>query len=131
MADRRRFLRGLCAAPVAVTPALAFGAVIDPAFAAIQRHREAVAAIDAIPIDDDGPVYEAACEVEEACLQALARVMPTTPAGAAALLEHMIKRESHFISEERTGSPFEIMARTVATALRQMGAGHLTATVRS
>ena len=124
MANRRHFLRGLCAAPVAGMPiGLAAAGATDPVIAAIQRHREAYAAIDAIPIDDDGPVYEAACEVEEECLQTLARVVPTTPIGAAALLAHMLTREGHYVSEERTGSPFEVAVTSVITALRQMDAG--------
>ena len=92
----------------------------DPAFAAIQCHRDAVAVIDAIPIDDEGPVYQAACKVEEACLQALARVVPTTPAGAAALIERMIECERVHMGVQATGSPFEIMAATIVAALRQM-----------
>lgn len=121
MSDRRRFLRGLCVASAAGVPVgLAAAVATDPAFAAIQRHRDAYAVIDAIPIDDDGPVYQAACDVEEECLQALARVVPTTPGVAAALLAHMLTREGHYVSEERTGSPFEIAVTSVITALRRM-----------
>lgn len=97
----------------------------DPAFAAIQLHRDAVAVIDAIPVDDDdSPIYQAACKVEDTCLQALARVVPTTPAGAAALIERMIECERAHIGVQATGSPFEIMAGTIVAALRKMEVVH-------
>jgi hypothetical protein len=114
--SRRAILgRAPAAALATAIPALA---VADPVFAAIAEHKRYYDATWAFPVDEDGPEFQTACNVEERYLQGLAYVAPSTVGGAAALLEYMIEREGEVVDD--LGSPFLQTVRTVAAALRSL-----------
>ena len=91
--------------------AMPTAATIDPVLKQIGQHRALHLAIGKTSGLDD-PDYENACEVEEAALQALGDALPTTVAGAAALLAYMAEVEGDFADDQ---SP---LLRTVLTVAR-------------
>jgi hypothetical protein len=60
----------------------------DPIFAAIERHKSALSAQEALTEED--PAYEAAADLQGSLTGALMRTKPTTKAGAYAAMEHFI-----------------------------------------
>ena len=112
-ADRRGFLRGLATLPLIGGSV----ALIDPVLGQIEQHRALRLAIAATSEEDDDPAYVTACDAEEAALQALGDALPTSVAGAAALLAYMAEVEGDFADD---GSPLLRTVLTVARSLQQM-----------
>jgi hypothetical protein len=124
MSNRRAFLTGLAALPLASLPALA----ADPVFAAIERHKLAVAlAAEAmertcytVDIPDD---LEAACDAAQDA-EAKARhdmhaAVPTTLAGLKAYVAswHAYVSDDWVVNEQIGWEAID----TIAEALRGMG----------
>ena len=69
-------------------------------------------------VADDKPAYWAACRDEEAAVQALGHVLPTSIAGAVALLEYIADVEADFVDEQ---SPIVGAMLSVAKGLTALG----------
>lgn len=106
---------GASTAPAA---AIASAGGYDPVFAQIELHKSLRIKINDMPGPDDGPLYLAACADEEAAIQALGDMKPTTIAGAAAQLRYMAEVEEPFADEQ---SPLMRCVLTVAGALVAQG----------
>ena len=65
----------------------------DPVFAQIEAHRALRSLAYGKVYADNDPLLETVCQKEEQAIQALADTMPTSVAGVAALLEHMLEVE--------------------------------------
>jgi hypothetical protein len=90
--NRRAFMNSIVALPIvaalpvaapAMTPAAAAEQSADPIFAAIDAYRQADAAFDAVPRDDEIP--DVIGERHSDAFRLVLRTRPTTPAGLAAL----------------------------------------------
>ena len=86
----------------------------DPVFTQIELHKLLRDRANNTPWPDDGPLYQSACAEEEAAIQALGDIMPTTLSGAAAQLAYMADVEEAFQDDQ---SPLVRCVRTVAKAL--------------
>ena len=107
-------LAALFGPAAAAVPAPA--AAVDPVLAQIARHQTLRLAVNKTSGRDDDPVYVTACQDEEAAIQALGDMLPTTLAGAAAQLAYMAEVEADFADD---GSP---LLRTALTVSRQLEA---------
>jgi hypothetical protein len=89
-ASRRALLAGLASLPAITVTAAAAGVAPDPIFAAIERHRAALAAL--APIDQLAePAAYARAEAELfAAVEFMAATVPQSIAGAKALLDDTI-----------------------------------------
>jgi hypothetical protein len=85
---RRAILAGAVAIPALRIPAIATG--LDPAFPAIERAREANAAVQTLGLCDDDEI-NAVCDVWRNAHRAAFRTGPTTAAGAIALIGYAIE----------------------------------------
>ena len=113
-------IAALVAMPAAALPKLATAAA-DPVLEQIAGHRALRIAITRTSGRDDDPAYEAACDAEEAALQALGDALPTSIAGAAALLAYMAEVEGDFADD---GSPLLRTVLSVAAGLINIGGSH-------
>jgi hypothetical protein len=85
---RRAILAGAVAIPALGIPALA--TELDPVFPAIERAREANAAVQALGSCDDDEI-NAVCDMWRDAHRAAFRTVPTTAAGAVALIGYAIE----------------------------------------
>ncbi|HEX3339447.1 MAG TPA: hypothetical protein VHT68_09765 [Pseudolabrys sp.] len=85
---RRAILAGAVAIPALEIPALATG--LDPVISAIERAREANAAVQALSLCDDDEI-NAVCDMWRDAHRAAFRTVPTTAAGAVALIGYAIE----------------------------------------
>ena len=101
------------AAPLAAATAR-FAASSIPVLAQIELHKVLRVRSNTHPGDDDDPTYHAAVYDEEAAIQALGDMKPTTLFGAAAQLAYMADVEEAFQNNQ---SPLVRCVRMVAKAL--------------
>ena len=94
--------------------ALPRSSAFDPVIAQIELHKMLLARSNAHPGDDDDPGFHAAVREEEAAIQALGIMTPTTAAGAAAQLVYMAEIEGSYADDN---SPIRRTMLTVARAL--------------
>ena len=104
-------ITGAVPAASAAVPAIV---AADSVLAQIERHKALRLHVNNTPWPDDGPLYLAACAEEEAAIQALGDMMPTTLFGAIAQLEYMVEVEEAFADDQ---SPLVRCVLTVAKAL--------------
>jgi hypothetical protein len=107
------------AAALVVAPAQAAAgeAAVDPALAAAAALESANRALADEPRDDDD-IREPLYDEWERAIRTLARVVPTTPQGAAAAMRAMLVHESHCVDEL---SPFLGVVRNTLTFLERAG----------
>lgn len=86
----------------------------DPIFTQVELHKELRHRVNTMPEDDDDPAYLAATEAEEAAIQALGEMQPTSIAAAAAQLSYMAEVEGDF---HHNGSPLLQTVLSVARGL--------------
>jgi hypothetical protein len=89
--NRRALLAGVAAVPLAVAVQASSGACVadDPAFAAVERHRAAAAVWVTHDYDRDPALDDELAVQDNAALEALLRVKPTTTAGLCAVLRYL------------------------------------------
>ena len=109
--------RALAAAPQSSAPTMALASVSDPVFAQIELHKILLVRANTHPGEDDDPGFQAAVNEEEAALQALGDMTPTTAPGAAAQLVYMAEIEGSYADDN---SPIR---RTMLTVARALAAG--------
>jgi hypothetical protein len=85
---RRAILAGAVAIPALGIPAIATG--LDPVFLAIERARDANAAVQALGLCDDDEI-NAVCDMWRDAHHAAFRTVPTTATGAVALIGYAIE----------------------------------------
>jgi hypothetical protein len=99
LTSRRTLVAGLATLPVLAITAAAkttvdtVGGQEDPIFAAIERHRAAMAALEDFDDDEDAEI-DAYAEAEQelsASYEALLATVPQTIPGCRALVDHMIE----------------------------------------
>ena len=105
--------------PSAAVPAPA-SAVPDPVLAGIALHQALRKAVWETSGYDDDPAYLEACQDEEAAIQALGDMIPTTITAAAAQLAYMAEVEGDFTDHL---SPPLRTVQTVARSLDAMARG--------
>jgi hypothetical protein len=96
--NRRALVAGAAALPAISLPAIAAPSATDPIFAAIEDHRIKNAAFNAACEQDESRESDAAVtaagEVEWMAARTMFLTVPTTLAGIAALVSHVVECES-------------------------------------
>lgn len=115
-ASRRSVLRGLATLPLISVPAMATAASAepDPIFAAIEKHRVALAATEAAPTDAE--VAEAAA-FDSDLMHDLAETVPQTVAGLRAMVLHFAEIQRSTGEDYDVGVAFPAIAQAMAALL--------------